>query len=463
MAFSTPAFVFVFLPVVFLLYRLIPWNRGRNYLLLLFSLLFYSFGSLIHLPLLLGTALVNYLAGLWFQSREKGRRAVLVLTVILDLGALVVFKYLDFFAAQINVVLGAGIRRPGLLLPIGISFFTFQGLSYALDVYRDPESGTKSFPDALLYLSFFPQLIAGPIVKYHDVAEQIRSRTAALEDMALGCRRFLVGLSKKLLVADILSLAVDKIFGQTQVLDARIAWIACICYCLQIYFDFSGYSDMAIGMGRMFGFRFRENFNYPYRSSSIREFWRRWHISLSSFFKEYVYIPLGGNRRGELRTCLNLLVVFFLTGLWHGAAWTFILWGLWQWLWSVLERETPLKKLSGKPLGHFCAMLVVGMGFLLFRSDSLGQAFRMNAALFTGFRFTREGTILFRAAMTPKVWAAVLAGLLLSQGLHRKLTERLEQTSWWMAVSCAGSLVLFGLCCLRLASASFNPFIYFRF
>ena len=463
MAFSSPAFVFVFLPAVFLLYRLIPWQKGRNLLLLVFSLLFYSAGSLVHLPLLLAVALVNYLAGLWFRSGRGGRKPVLILTLVLNLGALAVFKYLDFFTATLNGLLGTALPLPGLLLPIGISFFTFQGLSYSIDAYRDPDSGTRSFPEVLLYLSFFPQLIAGPIVKYHDVAQQIRSRTATLEDAALGCRRFLVGLSKKLLLADIVALAVDKIYAQSQIADARLSLLAMVCYCLQIYFDFSGYSDMAIGMGRMFGFRFLENFDYPYRSGSVREFWRRWHISLSSWFKLYVYIPLGGNRRGQARTCLNLLLVFFLTGLWHGASWTFVVWGLWHGFWSILERVTPLKKLSGKAVGHLYTLLIVAVGFALFRAEDFAQALRVIGGLFTGWDFTREGTLLLHDAMTPKVWAALAVGCLAAPGLHRPLAARLAEKPAARVLSYLLCLGLFALCILRLASASFNPFIYFRF
>ena len=462
MAFSSPAFVFAFLPVVFLLYRLIPWHKGKNLLLMLFSLLFYSAGSLVHLPLLLGVALVNYLAGLWFRSGRKVKRAVLVLTLVLNLGVLAAFKYLDFFTQTANDVLGLSLRLPGLLLPIGISFFTFQGLSYSIDVYRRPEEGTGNFFEVLLYLSFFPQLIAGPIVKYHDVSAQIRSRKTELPEVAAGVRRFMVGLAKKLLLADIFAVAVDRIFGQT-ILDARLAWLAAVCYCLQIYFDFSGYSDMAIGMGRMFGFRFLENFDLPYSSSSIREFWRRWHISLSSWFKEYVYIPLGGNRKGTGRTYLNLTIVFFLTGLWHGANWTFILWGLWHGFWSVMERLTPLKKLSGKLIGRIYTLLVVLIGFTLFRADTVGQGLTVIGRLFTGFSFTRDGTILFRELITVKLILALAVGIPVSLGLHRLLADRWKQKPVLRAMSYAGALCLFALCILRLAAASFNPFIYFQF
>ena len=463
MAFSSPAFVFVFLPVVFLLYCLIPWHKGRNLLLLLFSLLFYSAGSLIHLPLLLGVALVNYLAGLWFQTKEKGHKPVLILTVILNIGALATFKYLDFFTQTANDLFGLSLKLPGLLLPIGISFFTFQGLSYAIDVYRSPETGTKNFLEELLYLSFFPQLIAGPIVKYHDVSEQIRRREVTLSDAALGARRFLIGLAKKLLLADILALAVDPVFNQSAQMDLRLAWLAGVCYTLQIYFDFSGYSDMAIGMGRMFGFRFLENFNLPYTASSIRDFWRRWHISLSTWFKVYVYIPLGGNREGKLKTYRNLVTIFFLTGLWHGASWTFVCWGLWHGLFSVLERVTPLGKVSGRWYGRVYTFLVVMIGFILFRADTFSKAALVVGNLVTGTTFTREATILWNQIFTPKLILALAVSLALGFGLHKPLQNRLEQKPVWQGFSYAGVLCLFGLCILRLASASFNPFIYFQF
>lgn len=462
MAFSSPAFVFVFLPVVFLLYRLIPWHRGKNLLLIGFSLLFYSVGSLVHLPLLLAVALVNYLAGLWFRSGRGGRRPVLILTLVLNLGTLAVFKYLDFLTGTLNTLLGLSLPLPGLALPIGISFFTFQGLSYAIDAYRDPESGTRSFLEVLLYLSFFPQLIAGPIVKYHDVAEQIRSRKTSLADTAAGLRRFIVGLSKKLLLADVLAPAVDGIYAQAQSADVRLTVLATVCYCLQIYYDFSGYSDMAIGMGRMFGFRFLENFNYPYRASSVREFWRRWHISLSSWFKEYVYIPLGGNRRGTARTCWNLMIVFFLTGLWHGASWTFVVWGLWHGLWSVLERQTPLKKLSGTVAGHVEALLVVAFGFIFFRAESFAQVASVLSGL-ARWSPSREASLLFGSLMTPKMWTALAVGCLAAFGLRKPVVANLTEKPVAQVLRDGGCLALFGLCCLRLAGASFNPFIYFQF
>ncbi len=462
MAFSSAAFVFAFLPAVFLLHLVIRGRLARNVLLLLASLLFYSAGSLPHLPLLVGVTLLNYLAGLLFRKRLRIRKAVLAVTLCLNVAVLALFKYLGFFGGVIGDLTGLSLRLPALALPIGVSFFTFQGMSYAIDVYRDPDSGTTDFFELLLYISFFPQLIAGPIVQYHDVAPQLRRRAADVRQMAEGFRRFIVGLSKKLLLADVLGTAVDALYARTDLLDARTALLAGIAYCLQIYFDFSGYSDMAIGMGRMFGFRFPENFDHPYTGSSIREFWRRWHISLSMWFRNYVYIPLGGSRRGLARTCFNTFVVFLLTGLWHGAMWTFVLWGLWNGFWLILERTTPLKKVSHTLFGHVYMLLIVMLGFILFRAESLTQAGRICRAL-ADFRFEREGTILLRGVLSAKVLAAGAVAVFLSTGLQRKLAEKLRRSSGCQAAEYAASLLCLALCVLRIASVSFNPFIYFRF
>lgn len=462
MVFSSAAFVFAFLPVVFLLHCIIKNQRAKNALLIVASLLFYSVGSLTHLPLLLAVAVVNYLAGLLFRRQVSCKKLILTVTLLLNLGALVAFKYLDFFTETANSVFRLSIPLAGLALPIGISFFTFQGLSYTMDVYRDPEEGTDSFWDVLLYLSFFPQLIEGPIVRYHAVSGQLRERSASVEDIAAGCRRFILGLSKKLLIADILAPAVDAIFARSGLHDARLSAVAAIFYSLQLYFDFSGYSDMALGLGRMFGFHFPENFDLPYIASTVQEFWRRWHISLSSWFRDYLYIPLGGNRKGKTRTCINVLIVFFLTGLWHGARWTFILWGLWHGLWSVLERTTPLKKVSGTVLGHIYTLIVVVLGFVLFRAESVSQALSMIGGLGC-FDFTREATLLLQQTVTAKVIAAAVIGILLSSGLQKKLYAATEDRKPLQAAAYAGALVLFALCILRLSSASFNPFIYAQF
>lgn len=462
MAFSSAAFLFAFLPIIFLLHSVLRDRRVKNALLIVASLLFYSAGSLRHLPLLLAVTVVSYLAGLLLQRDIKCKKLLLTLTLILELGALFAFKYLDFFTSATNGIFGLSLPLADLALPIGISFFTFQGISYAIDTYRDPQSGTRSFWELLLFLSFFPQLIQGPILRFHDVAPQLRERTATLDDIAAGCRRFILGLSKKLLIADILSAAVDAIFAHTGQFDIRLSAAGAILYSLQLFFDFSGYSDMALGLGRMFGFQFKENFDHPYTASTVQEFWRRWHISLSLWFRDYLYIPLGGNRKGKLRTCLNVLIVFLLTGLWHGASWTFILWGLWHGLWSVLERVTPLKKLSGTVFGHIYTLLVVVLGFVLFRAGSVSQALSVLGG-FGCFRFAQEATLLLRGALTAKVITAAVFGILLSTGLQRKITAWAKDRKPLQTAAYAGALVLFALCILRLSASSFSPFIYAQF
>ena len=327
MVFSSAIFLFCFLPAVFLLYRLPFGRRWQNALLACASLVFYAFGNLHYVPLFLLSVLLNYATGLLLGGRLQRSKPLIALNIVLNLGILCVFKYTDFLIGNANALFGLTLKPVGLILPIGISFYTFQGLSYTIDVYRKPEEYSRSFLKLLLYISFFPQLIAGPIVRWGDIAAQIDERVCTPEKTSAGIRRFLVGLGKKLLLADTAAIAADAIFAAS-LPDARLAWLGGICYSLQIYFDFSGYSDMAIGMGRMFGFSLKENFLFPYTADSIRDFWRKWHISLSTWFREYLYIPLGGSRCSRARAALNRLIVFFCTGLWHGANWTFVLWGL---------------------------------------------------------------------------------------------------------------------------------------
>lgn len=466
MVFSSAVFLFLFLPVIFILYRLVPGQKWKNWLLILFSLIFYSFGSLTYLPLLLFSVLCNYIAGLLVARPGKGRKAALVVAVIINLTLLSTFKYLDFLIGNINAIFGTAIPLVGITLPIGISFFTFQGMSYVIDTYRNPESGTKSFPKVLLYISLFPQLVAGPIVKYLDVSQQIDQRSCTPELTSEGIRRFIVGLSKKLLLANTLGLVADQVFALTSAqLDIRSAWLGAVCYMLQIYFDFSGYSDMAIGLGKMFGFSFYENFRHPYCSASVTEFWRRWHISLSSWFREYLYIPLGGNRKGAFRTQLNLLIVFFCTGLWHGANWTFVLWGLWHGAFRLLENITGLDKKHLPVIGRVYTMLVVLLGFVLFRADSLSQAGAMFTAMFTGFSITTASNAafwnLYSPSLFPTLIAAVVCALPVGPWLHERMLNRSKGAA--QALVCSGALVLLVFDILNLASTSFNPFIYFQF
>lgn len=473
MVFSSPAFLFAFLPVTFLLYRLIPGHgrasvTAKNALLALLSILFYAFGEPIYVLLLLASVVINYLAGRLLSPGFRGRRLVLCLAVAGNLGLLCVFKYADFAVSTLNRLPGIALPLPGIALPVGISFFTFQGLSYVIDCYRDESLVSRSLLKLTLYISFFPQLIAGPIVKYHDVSLQIDSRETSPALTADGIRRFILGLSKKVLIANTAGGAADLVFTASAAqLDIRSAWLGALCYMLQIYFDFSGYSDMAIGLGRMFGFQFLENFDHPFASGSIKEFWRRWHISLSSWFRDYLYIPLGGNRKGRARTMGNKIIVFFSTGLWHGANWTFVLWGMWHGLFSALEDANVIpKRLRESVLGHVYTMLVVVLGFTLFRADSLAAAGVMFSQMFAGFQFTPAHTLTLISLLDRRTVVFLIAAVLLASGLPQRLVERLSKAAPYAVrqwVRTAAYAALFALCVLNLSGASFNPFIYFQF
>lgn len=339
MVFSSLPFLCIFLPAVFLLYTVIPSLKARNALLIVASLVFYAYGEPVYVLLMIFSSVLNYLCALWVaKDKRRKNRAALAVAVVINLGMLAVFKYAGMMVTTVNAVTGLALPVPQIALPIGISFFTFQALSYVIDVYRGVVEAQKNYFRILLYISFFPQLIAGPIVKYRDIASQIAERSQDLEKIARGLRRFVCGLAKKVLIANTMGQAADVIFAQDLgSLSAPSAWLGAVAYIFQIYYDFSGYSDMAIGLGLMFGFEFKENFNYPYGAANMQDFWRRWHISLSTWFKEYLYFPLGGNRKGKPRTALNRLIVFFCTGLWHGANWTFVIWGLWHGAFLLLE------------------------------------------------------------------------------------------------------------------------------
>ena len=469
MVFSSAVFLFIFLPVVFVLSRVLPGIRAKNILLLIASLLFYAFGEPVYILLMLASILVNFTAGRLLPLCGKGLdKLVLALAVVLNLGMLSLFKYTDFFLTTVNQVFSLEIPLTGIALPVGISFFTFQGLSYVIDVYRDREMCAKSIVKLALYISLFPQLIAGPIVIYHDVANQIDHRETTPELTADGIRRFVLGLGKKLLLANTAGRMADLVFTATaQQLDIRVAWLGALCYCLQIYFDFSGYSDMAIGLGRMFGFQFLENFNYPYVSSSIKEFWRRWHISLSSWFRDYLYIPLGGNRKGKLRTEVNKGIVFFCTGLWHGASWNFVLWGLWHGVFIILEDLLPKGGKVRRAIGHVTTPLIVLLGFVLFRADTLGDAGLIFSQMFTGVDFTLQSDALLRTLLSPLNILTVVLGTAFSLPLLPKVKAYAQGEGKAAAALRAGSYLacggLFLLCVMNLAGSAFNPFIYFRF
>lgn len=421
------------------------------------SLFFYAFGEPVYVILMTGSILTNYAMARLIAGYQKRARIFLCMAVVFNLGLLVFFKYAALIIQTIRGLSVGQSSCPEIALPIGISFYTFQALSYCVDVYRDRGLVQKNVWKLMLYISFFPQLIAGPIVKYHDIEKQLSDRAVTIGDAAVGIRRFICGLGKKLLIANSMAYIVDTLYT-TQINMALTAWVSAVCYIFQIYFDFSGYSDMAIGLGRMFGFTFQENFQYPYVSTGIREFWRRWHISLSTWFKEYLYIPLGGNRKGKVRTTLNKLVVFMATGIWHGADWTFLLWGLFHGLFITLE-DHGLVPFKNRISAHIYTMFVIICGFVIFRADTIGQAVHIFGAMFTGFHMEVVEMMILAKLLTPwNVACAIVAAV-----LSTPVSCWLKQTIKNEAVYYTASLVLLAVCIMELASGSYNPFIYFRF
>lgn len=473
MIFSSLEFLCVFLPMVFALYCIIPSLRVKNALLIIASLLFYAYGEPVYVFLMIASSFVNYIMALAIDKTTKYKKFAVVVNLIINLGLLGIFKYTDFLVDTCNQLFQTEIPLPGITLPIGISFFTFQALSYVVDVYRGNVQAQKSFAKVLLYISFFPQLIAGPIVKYRDISMEIDNRTMSGDEVAKGLRRFICGLGKKVLIANTVGLVADNIFNtSTSNVNILVAWVGAIAYMLQIYYDFSGYSDMAIGLGRMFGFHFKENFQYPYGADSIQEFWRRWHISLSTWFKEYLYIPLGGNRKGTARTCLNRIIVFFFTGLWHGANWTFVIWGLWHGMFLLFETYLPIVKKLPKVLGKIYTLLVVCVGFVLFRADTLGQGLFMIKQMFTGFSMDAQSMSFIMQQLTPWFIVMLAAGIIGAapiRGLIDKIRVNVESTEVagkWKTVHIVlyvVSMLLLVWCILRLSGNTYNPFIYFRF
>lgn len=471
MVFSSLVFICIFLPVVLILHTIIKNRKAKNGLLLAASLLFYVYGEPVYILLMLASTLVNYIGALLLEKHRS--KFILILTLILNIGALVVFKYTGFIMTNINALLGLNLPIPEIRLPIGISFFTFQALSYVIDVYRQNVTAQRNYAKLLLYISFFPQLIAGPIVRYVDIAREIDERTVNVEKIAFGLRRFIVGLGKKVLIANAMGAAADYIFNHGAAnLNILGAWIGAVAYLMQIYYDFCGYSDMAIGLGKMFGFHFKENFNHPYISNSIQEFWRRWHISLSSCFRDYVYIPLGGNRKGKVRTVLNRIAVFFLTGLWHGANWTFIVWGMFHGILLLIEEFIPLIKKLPNFLGRTYTLLAVTVGFVVFRADTIGEAGLFIGKLFSGFDFS-AGTMSFALQTLTPYFIFMLLAAIACSGPLRKLTNRVcelenkeslkKQEQILQIISFVFAFMLLAWCIIRLAGGSYNPFIYFRF
>lgn len=472
MVFSSLVFLCVFLPVVFLLAALMRKTSIQNVFLVLASLVFYAYGEPVYVLLMIGTSLFVYVCGrIVGAASGTSKKVVCVVSVVACLGSLGLFKYADWVIGMLNTLLfGAiSIPEPNLTLPIGISFYTFQALSYIVDVYRGDVPPQRNIIRVLLYISFFPQLIAGPIIRYHDVDEQLRSRTMTIAGVQAGLKRFIVGLFKKLLVADVMAKCVDAVFSANlDAINAPLAWLGAFAYLLQIYFDFSAYSDMAIGMARMFGFSYKENFNYPYISTSIREFWRRWHISLSTWLREYLYIPLGGNRRGRLRTVGNKAFVFVCCGLWHGAAWTFVVWGLIHGFFLLLEEYLPIKRLP-KPIGWIYTMLVVMLAFVIFRADSIDQGMLLIGKMFAVWTpWTTDGWLMWCAQTTPLFVVSAIGGAVFAFPILPTLKARIAKMplASQKKFDLAGSVLciaMLAVCVLSLAGGAYSPFIYFRF
>jgi alginate O-acetyltransferase complex protein AlgI len=483
MVFSSPIFLFLFLPVVLTVYFLLPGLRARNGWLLFVSLLFYAWGEAGFILLLLVSALANFGLGRWVErcDDDPRRKIAVAVAVVVNVGFLAFFKYAGLVVVSLNAVLkacGLGLLPvPHIALPIGISFFTFHALSYVIDIYRRKWRAARDPRDTALYIFFFPQLVAGPILRWNAIAPQLENRRFDRATFAEGVRRFTGGLAKKMIIANAAAVPADQIFALPAAqLSAPVAWLGILSYTIQIYFDFSGYSDMAVGLGKMFGFQFLENFQFPYTAQSIRDFWRRWHISLSTWFRDYVYIPLGGNRVSAARNHFNLVAVFFLCGLWHGANWTFVAWGLCHGIFLVLERTAwgaALDRLP-RPLRHLYALFIVMMCWVLFRADSFSIAAGYFAALFGAGHviqaqpFQRYATnevlwaLASGAAFSLPLWDGIKnAGLRLS----RLLPEKLHGACLGLgqAVELVLVIALLLISSSWLAGGTYNPFIYFRF
>ncbi len=491
MLFSSMIFLWIFLPVVLIgngILSVVPMDEAKriqrkNGFLLIASLIFYAWGGIYYLLLMAASILLNYIGGLYigrrFRKDRRMKKRCLIIVIALNLGLLFVFKYFNMLIIVLENLVdpsgggsilgmeGTGIfHLPEIALPIGISFFTFQAMSYVIDVYRGDAKVQGSLADFALYVSFFPQLISGPIVRYHEVEAQIKGRKETLALRAAGIKRFCYGLGKKVLLANVFADAADQIWAlDSGEITGAVAWLAIICYTLQIYYDFSGYSDMAIGLGRMFGFRFADNFNYPYMADSVREFWRRWHISLSSWFREYVYIPLGGNRKGMLRTLLNLLIVFLLTGIWHGANFTFLAWGAFYGVLLIIERLFLGRLLEAnrwKWINHVYTMAAVMAAWVLFRSDNILQA----GEIFRGLVDFGGNNFRVLTYLSGRLILALIAGIAFCGPVQRRYGEWYKKSRKDRDVMRADLIIqilLLVFSVLSLVGGSYNPFIYFQF
>ena len=465
MVFSSLIFLYVFLPAVLLLYYLMP-RRGRNAVLLFFSIIFYAWGEPVYVLGIIASVVINFLFGLALDKHKS--KLLLAVNIIINLGFLGVFKYTGFIIGTIDKIFGADIITPEIALPIGISFYTFQALSYTIDVYRGKVAAGKNIIDFGAYITMFPQLIAGPIVRYKTIERELRTRRETLEDFRDGALRFAIGLGKKVLIANSVAKIWDAVrLGTEGDLTTATAWLGMISFSLQIYFDFSGYSDMAIGLGRMFGFHFDENFDHPYISASVTEFWRRWHISLSTWFKEYVYIPLGGNRRGLAKQLRNIIIVWLLTGLWHGAAWSFVVWGLYYGIILIIEKVFLGKLLKRIPrfIGHIYTVIVFVIGWGIFGlADVLPELKTsfVKSVVFMSDQGLFDGHTLY---LLSGYAVLMIIAIVISTGVITKLVKKLAGKH--ELIYGIGSMVYISVIMIAstacIVADSYNPFLYFRF
>ena len=470
--FNTAAFLCFFFPAVFFLSRVFRGKKSSTVFLGVVSLVFYAFGGVASVPVLLFAFLWNYVFGRLLGKGTAGRKGLFVLGILGDLLLLGVFKYLGFLLSGINGLFSLSVSLPEFVLPLGISFYTFHGISYLTDVYRDRELEEKDASSLFLYLAFFPRLLAGPIVKYKDARSALQERSIDPENTAAGLRRFLVGMSKKLLLSESCAAVVNGLWPlSAEGLGTGFAWLAAIGYCLQLYFDFSGYSDMAIGLGRMFGFSLPENFNYPYAARSLSDFWRRWHMTLNRWFVDYLYIPLGGSRRSKGRNVLNKMIVFLCTGIWHGAGWTFLLWGLWHGAFVSLESSCKgffsrvERRLPGRVLLRVYTLLVVILGFVMFRSASVREGFAVIGQMFSLRRAAGPVLVSAQALLTPArlglMGLSAVLSLPVIPAIRAKLFTEGSRVQVW--IESALCLMLLLLCIGAMAGGSFSPFIYQQF
>lgn len=469
MVFSSLTFLFIFLPIILLIYNISKNIKYKNIVLLLFSLLFYSWGEPKYIVLMLLTTFISYIAGIIIDKNGKNikSKVTLILSIFLSLLSLFIFKYLNFSINIVNVIFKTNLKLFNLVLPIGISFYTFQILSYVIDLYRGKVKLQKNPFKLLLYVSFFPQLIAGPIVRYETVEKEINERKVTLDDFTSGFKRFILGLSKKVLIANNVAIICDYIYGSLNAhYGSGILWIAALAYTIQIYFDFSGYSDMAIGLGRIFGFHFLENFNYPYISNSITDFWRRWHISLSTFFRDYVYIPLGGNRVRKIINIRNLFIVWILTGLWHGANFNYIIWGLYYLVFLLIEKFIIGDKINKIPniFRHILTLFIVVIGWVLFRLENFDSLINVLKVMFTfkasnWFELFRSNVKL--VTTIPYLILGIIFSLPIDRYFHKKVSESNKCYLTLLEDLVLG--ILFCFVIVKLVSNQYNPFIYFRF